>query len=128
MSDEGKMKTFDEAAQEFDKTPATIKLLRPYKVRIAELRSKGASYRLISDLLKNDNIVVSRMSVARFCYAILRPVRKRNGIRLPIETNHAPLPLDSPPPLTAQSRTNGETHGPWTPRKRGPRIADSKNL
>lgn len=128
MSGEGKMKTFDEAAQEFDRTPVTVKLLRPYKDRIAELRAKGASYRLISDLLKHDNITVSRMSVARFCYAVLKPTRRRNVVRQPVEPTHAPLPADSSPSLTIQPHTNGEGQASWLSRKRGPRIADSKNL
>jgi hypothetical protein len=136
MNGESKEKTFDEAAQEFEKTPATMKLLRPYTERIAELRSKGASYRFISDLLKHDNVTVSRMSVARFCYAVLKPRagRKRNGTQQSAEriqeqsANHAPPAADSPQPLAEQLRVHHEAHGPWTPRKRGPRIADAKTL
>lgn len=136
MNGEARNKTFDEAAREFEKTPATIKLLEPYKERIAELRSKGASYRFISDLLKHDNVTVSRMSVARFCYAVLKPKsgRKRNGHHASVEGTHV---QSSVQPLvancavlhkTAPSNPNRESIGPWTSRKRGPRIADSKNL
>lgn len=34
---------------------------------IAELRRKGASYKVISELLKDSGISVSRATVARFC-------------------------------------------------------------
>jgi len=113
-----------------------MKLLQPYTERIAELRSKGASYRFISDLLRHDNVTVSRMSVARFCYAVLKPksARKRNGQHASVEGIHV---QSSVQPLVANSAVlhktdasnpNRESIGPWTPRKRGPRIADSKNL
>ena len=43
------------------------------KPGIAELRRNGASYQAITEILRAADVPVSRMTVARFCQAVLRP-------------------------------------------------------
>lgn len=118
-------KPFHQAVQEFDSTSKLFRQLAPFKDGIAELRRKKASFVTIAGLLKDEGVVVSYKTVARF-HQKFGP--KKGKI--------------SPHPHTDQEQPagpNGSVHsllhepqqqsiGPWTPRKRGPRIADSKNL
>jgi hypothetical protein len=121
--------SFREAAQKFDGTPKSFRQLAGYKDEIAELRRKGASYDAISELLKMDGISVSWKTIARFCHATFDSGRFRK--------RRATLPkLSVLPPNSNHSGENShaalkerqESVGSCTRRKRGPRIADSKNL
>ena len=51
----------------------------PLKDSIAELRSKGASYAAIADILRNVNVPVASDTVFRFCHEILgEPMTRRH--------------------------------------------------
>ena len=51
--------------------PTKFQKLLPMKVGIAELRSKGASYAAIADMLRNVNVPVASDTVFRFCHEVL---------------------------------------------------------
>jgi hypothetical protein len=132
---------FSELAEHYEpKLPRKLALLLPFKAHIKELRTKHASCDAIRILLAEVNILVSNDTVHRFCREVIgqKPCRSpRNG--------HSPEPRDqskvagnnTPPSsqglpdnpirehLAAQNERPGAT---WTRPKRGPRIADSKNL
>jgi len=131
-------KSFREAAQEFDGTSKLFRELSSHQDDIAELRRKGASYDTISELLKTDGVIVSWKTVARFCHALLdsNKCRKRrsvlpkraersafNGTEKQTESGNGTSGLQA----ALQERRDKIT-GAWTPKKKGPRIADSKNL
>jgi hypothetical protein len=120
---------FHEAAQQFDGTSKLFRQLATYKDEIAELRRKRASYDTISELLKMDGISVSWKTVARFCHATFDSVRSRR--RRAVAPKLSVLPPNggaSGDNLRAPLKEHQESVGTWKLRKRGPRIADSKNL
>jgi hypothetical protein len=128
-------KSFREAARDYDGASKLFRQLAGYRDEIAELRRKRASYDTISELLKIDGVNVSWKTVARFCHATLDSgrVRRRQESQKRTwptsETDSAPSVRDaSNGKAVALLKERREAVGPWTPRKRGPRIADSKNL
>lgn len=125
--------SFREAAQEYDRTPKLFRELMKYKEDIAILRQKGASFDTISELLQKDNLRVSWKTVSRFCRRILSTEKRRRKSAEGIPAsepgeNGAKTEGGSVSLLTALNEQRGKVLGPWTPRKRGPRITDSKNL
>lgn len=110
-----------------------LKLLLPLKNHIEDLLAKRASYDDIRILLKEANIIVSKNTVYRFCCEVIgrQPVRKSAT-----DKNEIPkiLPTSPTPANTSKSIQNAleerreRLPGLWGRRKRGPRIADSKNL
>jgi hypothetical protein len=131
---------FSKLADQYEpKLPRKLALLLPFKAHIEELRQKRASCDAIRILLAEVNIVVSNDTVHRFCRDVIgqRPSRSRgNGHpKAPHERSNAPA-SEAPPPDPSPSSSIPKHLGdkgkqsaePWTPRKRGPRIADSKNL
>jgi hypothetical protein len=136
-SDETKAR-FAELARKYEpKLPRKFAQMMPFKEWIRELRSKGASCDDIRTLLADVNVTVANDTVHRFCRDMLgnesrRGRKKRSGVASQVSENGCPQPRE----LAVQSESlaenlaeqRGRVLGPWTPRKRGPRIADSKNL
>jgi hypothetical protein len=108
----------------------------PLKEGIVELRQKGASLRLIRELLATVDVAVGTDTIARFLadvngeppaqQAPKRPSRRRVGV---IARNNGQTPITpaitqpSQPPPPQQIETPAER-----PRTRGPRVADPRNL
>lgn len=144
---------FGEAVQAFTPVCATryAKLL-PFKDGIVELRQKGASYRLIRELLATVGVAVAVDTIGNFVREVVeqrtpsRPNRRRHPVRsLSEPTTRSVLPTPSKPqfpftvappvPSAAPEPAPSEpspapTSGPAAerPRTRGPRIADPANL
>lgn len=127
-------KPFHQAVQEFEGMSKLFRQLVPFKDGIAELRRKKASYSIIAELLKGEGVVVSYKTVARF---------HQKSVAVELRSKPTKRKVSSPPSGDEmQSRRTGpngsvqsllkerreQNLGPWTPRKRGPRIADPKNL
>jgi hypothetical protein len=110
------------------------------KEDIATLRSHGVSYRSISDLLTQNGIPTSDVSVMKFCHRYLNEKRPRKSSANRRPANHAnhassskntpvaparatppPAPAINPKPAPAPSETSAFT-------SRGPRIAKVEQL
>jgi hypothetical protein len=106
------------AAKHLEREPA-FKELIPYKVEIQDLRSKGASFVLIAELLKKHSLNISREKVRRFYYAEIHnsPIPRKKRKRRPRRAKpsfRAPITEKKP-----SAPTSGE---------RGPRIARIEEL
>jgi hypothetical protein len=128
-------KPFHQAARDYDNTPKLFRRLMPFKDGIVELRQKRASYATIAELLTDEGIVVSRNTVARFCRRFLVSASRSKGRKEsaePISSAAQPVRLAIVPENQAVSAQLEERRakliGPWTRRRRGPRIADARNL
>lgn len=109
------------------KLPPKLAQMLPFKKQIQELRSRNASYDDIRLLLEDVNVVVSLDTVYRFCRDMIREKRARPyKPRAPKQTKVSPSPPENI--QTALQEQRARFPGPWSRRKRGPRIADSKNL
>jgi hypothetical protein len=113
------------------KLPRKFALLLPFKSQIKMLLVKKATYDDIRMILADVKIVVSKDTVHRFCRKVIgqKPVRQRNVGTKKI----SPFKISSAQPLPENIRATLQEQrerysGPWSRRKRGPRIADSKNL
>jgi hypothetical protein len=133
-SSEDSQTRFKELAGGFQpKLPRKFALLLPFKTQIEELLARRASFDDIRLLLEDVKIVVSKDTVHRFCRQVIgqKPVRQRS-----IGTRETPQPQNLPTQVQPTSESiqtvlRGQRErfpGPWSRRKRGPRIADSKNL
>ncbi|HEY3853675.1 MAG TPA: hypothetical protein VGO67_04695 [Verrucomicrobiae bacterium] len=132
-SEQPQTQSFREAAKEFDRTPKLFRQLMKYKDDIAALRQKGASFGIISELLQKDNVRVSWKTVSRFCRKIIGTEKRRRKstdaippsglVETRSKTGDGAASL-----LSALNEQRSKVVGPWTPRKRGPHITDSKNL
>jgi hypothetical protein len=137
MSDQPSSETvqtrFGELASGYKiKLPRKLALLFPFKTQIEGLLAKQASYDDIRLLLEDVSIVVSKNTVYRFCRQVIgqKSVRQygKTGTK---EISPLKLSPVSPSPesiQTALQEQRARFPGPWSRRKRGPRIADSKNL
>jgi len=128
-------KPFHQAAREYDNTPKLFRRLLPFKDGIAELRQKRASYARIAELLTDEGIIVSRTTLTRFCRRFLvsesRSKREKGppqSIRPLQEAVGATVALENHTVSAQLEERRAKVIGPWSPRKRGPRIADAKNL
>jgi hypothetical protein len=125
--------SFREAAQAFDRTPKLFRALMKYKDDIAALRQKGASFDTISELLQKDDVRVSWKTISRFCRKVIGTEKRRRKSAEGIPTSE-PVEKRSKNGdetvslLSALNAQRSKVVGPWTPRKRGPHITDSKNL
>ena len=120
--------------------PKRYAKLMPMKEGIVELREKGASLRLIRELLATVDVSVSIDTIARFLAEISGETtearrtkqsgNKRNVVRrandgqstpvaTPIETSSAAPQTASPQHIAPQTERT---------RTRGPRVADPRNL
>jgi len=128
-------KPFHQAAREYDNTPKLFRRLLPFKDGIAELRQKRASFATIAELLTDEGIAVSRKTVTRFCRKFLAPESRARREKRPPESIR-PLQRAVRAATASENQTvsaqleerRARVIGPWSPRKRGPRIADAKNL
>jgi hypothetical protein len=136
---------FNLAARTFTPpVPTRHAKLLPFKDGIVELRQKGASLRLIRELLATVDVAVGTDTIARFLAEVSgdpMPQRppKQTGHRRPAAprpVRHQPA-LASPSPLaTPQPSAPGNPPADATQsdtptersRVRGPRIADPRNL
>lgn len=128
-------KPFHQAARDYDNTPNLFRRLMPFKDGIAELRQKRASFATIAEFLTDEGVIVSRQTVARFCRKFLASASRSKGRKESAE----PIPPAAQPVRPAIASENqavsaqleerrAKLIGPWTRRRRGPRIADAKNL
>lgn len=132
-ADQPKKQSFREAAQAYDRTSKLFRELMRYKDEIASLRQKGASFHTIRELLQNDNLKVSWKTVSRFCRKMFGAEKRRKKLGVPTQPT---ISTKSDPPgengndglFASMQDQRNKSPGPWVPRKRGPRIADSKNL
>ena len=128
---------FNQAARAFTPpAPTRHAKLMPMKDGIIELRQKGASLRLIRELLATVDVAVGTDTIARFLADVngeataprsrKRTDRRRVSVR---ETPHDQTP--------ATPTTNGASAAAQPrvadapaerPRSRGPRVADPRNL
>lgn len=129
---EQRSQRFAEAVRNFAGVPPKrFAALLPHREGIAELRQKGASFGMIRELLAMAGIEVAADTVRRFYRHEVEEPRasaKRGPKR---ERPAAPAPLNSPAPAAAAPTavTAQATPSPAeTPRSRGPRIADPRNL
>ena len=121
---------FNEAARTFTPpSPTRHAKLMPLKDGIVELRQKGASLRLIRELLATVDVSVGTDTIARFLAEVngnhtpQRPPRRSGRRRAagPVVADPSP-PASSPAPLL-------HTEPPAErPRTRGPRVADPRTL
>ena len=129
---------FAELARKYEpKLPRKFAQMMPFKEWIRELRSKGASCDDIRTLLADVNVTVANDTVHRFCRDMIgnesrRGRKQRASISAQASKNGSPQPgepaAESNSLAESLTEQRGRVLGPWTPRKRGPRIADSKNL
>ena len=121
---------FNEAVRDFKlPSPSRHAKLMPLKDGIVELRQKGASLRLIRELLATVDVAVGTDTIARFLAEVngdQPPHRsskrsRRQRAAVPV-TPTAPPSIPTPVP-PAQTETP-----PGRSRIRGPRIADPHNL
>ena len=120
-----------ERANGYPKPPIKQRLLLPFKTQIRELRARHAAYDDIRLILAEEKIIVSLNTLYRFCRDILGEKSDRpHKLRPPKNSPSIVLPvLPSPEKIEATLREQRERFpGPWSRRKRGPRIANSKNL
>ena len=136
---------FNEAARTFTlPSPTRHAKLLPFKDGIVELRQKGASLRLIRELLATVDVAVGTDTIARFLAEMngdpmpQRPA-KRTGRRRPAAprpVRHQPAVASPSPAATPQPSAPGDPPADATrsdapaerSRMRGPRIADPRNL
>jgi hypothetical protein len=135
-SDETKAR-FAELARKYErKLPRKFAEMIPFKEWIQELRAKGASCDDIRILLADVNVKVANDTVHRFCRDMLGNCRRRKCKKSQDTAARQPGNASLPQSQKTESGSvehglaerRGQVLGPWTPRKRGPRIADSKNL
>jgi hypothetical protein len=132
-SSEAVQTRFSDLASDYKiKLPRKLALLFPFKTQIEGLLAKQASYDDIRLLLEDVSVVVSKNTVYRFCRQVIgqKSVRQygKAGTK---EISPLKIPPVSPPPESIQTALQEQRvrfPGPWSRRKRGPRIADSKNL
>jgi hypothetical protein len=132
---------FREAVRAF--TPPASKRytnLMPMKDGIVELRDKGASLRLIRELLLTVDVSVSIDTIARFLAemngerSIPRRVRRSRNTRSAVRQRNdgqsaTPAPATESSPAPAQTASPPQTAASSErPRTRGPRVADPRNL
>ena len=140
---------FNEAVRAFTPPPPMrYAKLMPLKEGIVELREKGASLRLIRELLATVGVAVGTDTIARFLAEVnsesqsartsKRPIRVRNMRCSPAQVQPAAVPSAtaattgnsrSPQPPSSNAGTTPNTDkSPERSRSRGPRIADPRNL
>jgi hydrogenase maturation factor len=100
--------------------PEKYRALNEVKESIIALRERKASYEIIRVMLhENAGIEVSHQTVARYCRDVLDAAKPKKPRR--------PKTPPTEPPAVAQGELAAHQSNGY-PRKRGPHIADSKNL
>ena len=129
---------FNDAVHAFTPpSPTRHAKLMPLKEGIVELRQKGASLRLIRELLATVDVAVGTDTIARFLAEVNgEPAAQRRSKRpnhrrvaIPARNNgHTPI---MPPAITQPSQPAPPQQTPAPAertRTRGPRVADPRNL
>jgi hypothetical protein len=129
---------FHEAVRDFKlPSPSRHAKLMPLKDGIVELRQKGASLRLIRELLATVDVAVGTVTIARFLAEVngeQPPHRsskrsRRRRAAIPGSTTAATITSPTPQPPSSKSTPTSNTEAlSERPRVRGPRIADPRNL
>ena len=124
---------FDAKVQSFDAAKGRrFQALLPFQEGILRLREKGASSRTIAELLKQLGVTVSHNTIARFCRELADSAAVPER-RVPAAKSTAPVKLNPPSPSVAELLNRRHEHGKppeaaGDARRRGPRIADPKNV
>lgn len=128
---------FNEVARTFTPpSPTRHAKLMPLKDGIVELRQKGASLRMIRELLATVDVAVGTDTIARFLAEVNgeQAPRRSSNRRAAVHNSHrsrtantgeitaAPAPVQ-----TSASQSHAEASAE-RPRTRGPRVADPRNL
>jgi hypothetical protein len=116
--------------------PPKLAALLPYKSQIKELRARNAAYDDIRLILAEENITATLDAIYRFCRVVLQeksgqpPKSRAPKVSASIVPSVSPSPTNQPATIQAvlQEQRRERLPGLWGRRKRGPRIADSKNL
>ena len=124
---------FDAKVQSFDAAKGRrFQALLPFQEGILRLREKGASSRTIAELLKQLGVTVSHNTVARFCRELAASAavpETRTLAAKPVAPAKSNPPPASVAELLNRRHENGETpEATGDARRRGPRIADPKNV
>ncbi len=132
---------FNDAARAFTPpSPSRHAKLMPVKDGIVELRQKGASLRLIRELLATVGVSVGTDTIARFLAEVTgdstveQSARRSSRRRAAVQNANHPRPAVEPAIIGASAvaatpaspRLNEPANE--RPRTRGPRIADPRNL
>jgi len=123
--------------REYPKLTKSKARLLPYRNEIKALRDRNAAFSDIQLILAQEEVVVSLSSIFRFCRDVLgeqsaipsrEPSPKNSSAA--IDPTSAVRPALAPPQSLQATLRERREHlpGVWGRRKRGPRIADSKNL
>lgn len=109
--------------------PQSHTVLMPIRESLATLRSKGASYRTIAQILRNVDIEVSLDTLSRFCREhVEEPPPRKDKRRPAIRGASGQSDETTPPAHPAPAQRSKETETPPPPRGKGPRIADPSNI
>ena len=121
---------FNDAVRAFTPpSPTRHAKLMPLKDGIVELRQKGASLRLIRELLATVGVAVGTDTVARFLTDVNgEPPQQRPARRTGRRRAVPPAPASTSTPASSQPREQASETTTERPRARGPRIADPRNL
>jgi len=124
---------FDSAVRNYErKLSGKRKMLIAFQDGISDLRSKGASYRDIAQILAQAGVQVSHDTVARFCRSVItKTPRSQKRRRKLTSSSDAPNATASVQPFRVPDKAIDAPPKavPKAPIKsRGPRIADPKNL
>ena len=129
---------FRDAVRAFTPPPPTrYAKLMPLKDGIIELREKGASLRLIRELLATVDVAVSIDTIARFLAEVNgeqpppRSSKRSRPRRAAVPVSAVATPITSPtpqPPCSKSTPTSNTETPPERSRIRGPRNADPHNL
>jgi hypothetical protein len=133
----GRTQRFRDAVRAFTRpSPMRHAKLMPMKDGIIELRQKGASLRLIRELLATVDVAVSIDTIARFLAEVngeltVQRRTKKSGRRQRIISKASDGQSTAGPTFTEPSSPGQSSSLPppsERPRSRGPRIADPHNL
>ena len=138
---EARVRQFAELVRQFTPPPPKrYAALQRHHDGVAELRTKGAPFSLIRSMLRDAGVDVSADTVRRYCREHVEPraASQVNGAskKRPIKVEPPSLKSDAPAPVApsapAPAARPAATPPPPpvldTPRVRGPRIADVRNL
>jgi hypothetical protein len=128
-STESQRQRFAEAAQAFTGIPhKRFAALMPFRDSITQLRSKGASFALIRDMLDTISVTSSTDSVRRFVREVIEKGASRGKkSRAKVQAKSPLSESSTPQPPPNNDAPFGIVVGNVTttaPRTRGPRIAD----
>ncbi len=123
--------------KQYPKLTKSNALLFPFRNEIRALRARDAAYDDIRLILAEENVVVSLNTLYRFCRDVLgekaaappKPRSPQSSLE-PVEPTSTADPVAARPNnlQAALQERRERLPGVWGRRKRGPRIADSKNL